>query len=247
MTAAAAPPPWISRVSWVDVAVTATIFLAASVLLIPAVSGSRFQARLAVCQDNLRDLGMALTQFSEVNHAYFPRVPTQGKLAQAGIYAPILQDSGLLLDARRVVCPSSELAEFDSFRIPSVKELETAPPGDLDNLSRALGGSYGYNLGHMEKGTYHDTKNLRRDYFGLMADVPDPLQPGRQSTNHGGCGQNILFEDGHVRFIAAPRLTGCFDDFFSNDAGVMAAGVHLNDSVIVPGNTPPIIYLNNHN
>ena len=73
-----------------DMAMAATVLVAAILLIFPAIANSRFSARRAACQENLRELGTALTQYSQANGGYFPAVPSQGKLATAGIYAPVL-------------------------------------------------------------------------------------------------------------------------------------------------------------
>ena len=65
-----------------------------------------------------------------------------------------------------------------------------------------MGGSYGYCIGYVDQGVYQPTRNLGRPGFAIMADAPCEDRPGRQSDNHGGRGQNVLFEDGHV---AVPR------------------------------------------
>ena len=94
-------------------------------------------------------------------------------------------------------------------------------------------GSYGYPLGYTEDGVYHGTRDLGRTYFALVADTPgsDPSN-GRQSLNHGGRGQNVLFECGGVRFVTSPRPDPSADHIYINDGGFEAPGLHYNDSVI---------------
>ena len=246
MSADAAPPSWIGRIRWTDMAVAAAIFAAASLLVVSAMLSSRFDSRLAGCRDNLRELGRSLTQYSEANGGYFPRVPSQGRSAGAGIYAPVLLRDGFLTDARRVVCPGSALAEQRDFRVPSINELQSAPAEEAGRLRRGMGGSYGYNLGHMRDGAYQDTKNLRRGGFALMADGPGAEMPGHQSPNHGGRGQNVLMEDGGVRYYHTSRPYPQADDIYANDNGVVAAGTHPNDSVIGSSDAVPIIYVGGH-
>jgi prepilin-type processing-associated H-X9-DG protein len=214
-----------------------SIFVAAIALLLPALQSSRFRARLALCQDNLRELGLAAIRYSNTHHGYFPAVPREGKLAFAGVYAPTLLQSRLLDDARRIVCPDSPLASVSGFRLPSLKELEALPTEELTPMLPQIGGSYGYTLGHLHEGAYRDTRNLGRQWFALLADAPSGDR--RQSVNHDGRGTNVLFEDGHVRFLQCPRLTSVADDFFANDEGQVAAGLHPNDSVIAPSATSP--------
>ena len=56
--------------------------------------------------------------------------------------------------------------------------------------------------------------------------------PGYQSDNHGGRGQNVLFEDNHVRFVVNTITNNGGDAFFRNHDGFVAPGVNENDSVI---------------
>jgi hypothetical protein len=244
----AAPPaglwgtgrPW----SWPDFAVVTGIVLSAVILVFPAIQTSRFKAQLLACQDHLRQLGQSLTDYSAGHRGFFPQLPQPGTVAAAGIYAPVLLRDGFLDDKRWVLCPSSPLADDPQFRVPTVDELQTAAGQDLVRLRSVMGGSYGYSLGYMEDGRYHPTRNLGRSHFALMADAPSSSLPGYQSLNHGGRGQNVLFEDGHILFLATPKTAGEGDDFFVNDSGVVAPGTHRNDSVIGTSDTIPAVLVN---
>jgi len=235
MSPVAAPPGAPGRFHWVDVAAAAGFFAAASLLLMPAIQSSRFNAQLIACQDNLRQIGVGMVQYSQHHNGYFPCIPLRGRLAAAGIYAPILVRDGLVTDSRRFVCPGSPLAGRTGSRIPSFDELQTASQDKLDGLVRWMGGSYGYHLGHVRDGVYQRTKNLGRSDFALAADTPgsDPSN-GRQSPNHGGRGENVLSEGGGVRFVTSPQPFPQADDIFANDWGLVAPGLQLNDAVIAP-------------
>jgi hypothetical protein len=239
-----APHSWIGRMTKLDVVMAATVLLLATSLIFPALSNSRFSARRAACQDNLRELGSALTQYSQTNGGYFPTVPSQGKLATAGIYAPVLMQNKLITDVSRFVCPDSSLAaKRNSFRVPTYSELELAPNSQVVDLRPTLGGSYGYNLGYTRDGSYYPTKNQYRDNFAIMSDSPSD-RSDHQSENHGGFGQNVLYENGSVRFVTTSKPEGSKDDIFTNDAGQVAAGLQQNDSVVGASQTAPITYVN---
>ena len=75
---------------------------------------------------------------------------------------------------------------------------------------------------------------------------PGEERADRQSANHGGSGQNALFEDGHVEFLPVSRPAGRIDDIFANDDNLVAAGVHRNDSVIASSGVAPIVYVSQH-
>jgi hypothetical protein len=224
-----------------DLVVAAGIFIAAAMLFFPAVNHSRFTARLAMCQNNLRAIGQALVQYSQLQGGAFPYVAPSGPLSVAGVYGPALVESGALADPRHLVCPESELAVEGNFTLPTTSQLEHAHGAALKALQARAGGSYGYTLGHVEGGEYHGTKNQSRAQFALVADAPQRAEAGWASTNHGPCnGQNVLFEDGHASFLkrCCDAFTGQ-DDIFVNEHGLVAAGTHSDDSVISPSGVGP--------
>jgi len=227
--------------SWLDLTVAVGIVVAMSLLALPAIQNSRFNSRLAACSDRLRQLGLAMTQYSETNDDYFPPVYDRGPLAGAGSYASVLLTGGFVDGSQWFVCPASPLAEDRAFRVPLVDELLAASGEQRACWRPALGGSFGYNLGFLEDGRYHSTRNLRRPYFALMADAPSSFLPAHQSINHCGRGQNVLFEDGRVVFYTTPRPHVRADDVFVNELGMIDAGKHRNDSVIASGACVPTL------
>ncbi len=241
MSPGVAPPGWISQVRWLDVAMALGVFFAAAMLAIPAIQNSRFRAQITACQNNLRVLGESLTQYSERNSGYFPYVPTSGNMASPGIYAPTLVQCGLLPDVHQVLCPGAPRAEeLRDLEVPTLEKVRMATGRELLRMQDSMGGDYGYSYGHMVDGAYRGTRNLRRFHFAIMSDRPSSL-PDRQTLNHGGRGQNVLFEDGRVQFVPTPHVDAITDYFFVNDRGQVAPGLHPDDSVIGPGYSAPIV------
>ena len=232
-----------NRWSASDVIVVAGILLAVSLIFFPAMARSRYLTQVTHCQENLRQLGIALARYSEQHDGFFPVIPISGNRAVAGIYAPILLESQYLETPRFVVCPGSELAAQNAeFRIPSLSELDQAGGIQLRRLQRNLGGSYGYTLGNIGRQGYVTPRNRVRPYFALLADAPSLHLAGRQSGNHGGRGQNVLFEDLHVEFLQSPRNEALGDDLFRNRYGYVEAGLDEGDSVVVPSNVSPLLH-----
>ena len=232
-----------TRWNWADVIVTGVILLIAGLLVLPAVNSSRFQARVTACQDNLRQVGQALTEYSHKNHDVFPAVPAEGNLAAAGVYAPILTENGYLTESAAVLCPDSVQAQERGFRVPSLEELRSAVGQKLARIQRRMGGSFGYCLGYFDHGTYQPTRNLNRDYFAILADAPSDDRADHQSANHGGVGQNVLFEDLHIEFCSTSRPGKGLDDIYTNDDHEVAPGLHRDDAVVASSGTAPVVYI----
>lgn len=225
-----------------DTIVAVGILLALSLIFFPAMARSRYLAQVTQCQENLRQLGIALAGYSEQHNGFFPSIPVSGNRAVAGIYAPILLESQYLENPRIVLCPGSEFVVPEGeFRIPRLSELDQARGFRLLALQRVMGGSYGYTLGNISDDGYRTPRNRLRQYFALLADAPSLHLPGRQSGNHGGRGQNVLFEDQHVEFLPSPRNELIGDDLFRNRYGYVEAGLDEGDSVVVPSYVSPLL------
>lgn len=229
------------RWTFQDAFVTAGTLAAAALLFFPAINFSRFQAQIAGCQNQLRQIGLALSNYSERFAPYLPPVPASGPLSHSGAYAPALVDAQLIGDHSTFICPADNRIQPAAFRVPSRRALETADDAQLSQLRAAMGGSFGTTFGHLEGDKYCFTKDLGRKCFALVTDLPDNANPEHQSSNHGGRGQNTLFEDGHVKFLKTCRcpIDTAGDDIFENDAGTLGPGLHVNDSVIGSGSYGP--------
>jgi hypothetical protein len=222
-----------------ELIVAASIVAVAALLFFPAVSRSRSNAQAAMCRDNMRHVWLALDAYSIHNNGLLPLVPPYGKLAMPGIYAPILVEAGYIDDERKFLCPGSALATDPRFYMPTLAELQSAGRCKLNRTRRFVGGSYAYTLGHMSQGVYVGTRNHHRATFALLADCPSLHLPGRLSVNHGGHGQNVLYEDGHVAYVTSCRTLDCGDELFRNDDLRIAPGLDRDDTVIVPNVLDP--------
>ncbi|MDA7978011.1 MAG: hypothetical protein MPJ50_04470 [Pirellulales bacterium] len=227
-----------------------TVFALASVafaMLFPAISYSRYNAEVAGCQNNLREVGSAMTMYSRSHAGYFPIIPTSQATAEdrkagvAGIFSTKLVEDGLLTDFRLLACPAVP-HHGDGVIIPSMKELASAK-SYLRTYHEMMGGDYGYNLGHVgSDGQYLPTRNLNRDHFAIMGDTPSARLDGGSSDNHGIWGQNLLFESGRVAFVRSPDAGSGVDNSFLNNAGKVAAGLDWRDAVIAPSFARPGVY-----
>lgn len=219
-------------VTWLDVTVGTVITGVVLLLVFPAIQESRTQSRINACQRNLQRIYMGLATYSDQFEGQFPAPPFRGKMAVAGAYGPMLLEGGYIDSPETLFCPDSPQAAAPH-RIPSTQDVLTATaPETIRQLQSQLGGSYGYTLGYSEGGRHHSPRNLSRATYVLMADAPVQTDVRHASSNHGGRGQNVLFEDGRVSFVTATSLPARSDHFFLNDSGRVAPGVHRDDSVV---------------
>ena len=226
-----------------DAVVALSICIVAAMLFIPAIAHSRRQAAISQCQDKLHHLSTALFSYSD-HHGHFPFVPASGNLGVAGIYAPILKETNRVKDDTDFVCPSSTLAEnVNEFVVPSTAQLERQSGKQLQASHRTMGGSFGYAFGYNEDGRgYRANVNHHRERFALLADAPSLHLKDRQSANHGGRGQNVLFEDGHVEYLKHCRPSEAADNVYLSDRGYVEAGRHWNDAVIGNSWARPVLH-----
>jgi len=76
---APATQPW----RFVDIAVALAVCLAGAGLVFPLLNVSRSNARIATCANNLREVGLALTDYSEHQNGFFPEWPRRDALPRA--------------------------------------------------------------------------------------------------------------------------------------------------------------------
>ncbi len=224
--------------SWglADVAVAAGIVIATALLVLPAISHSRFNAQVAACQNKLATIGAAIHRFAENDPGQrIPSIDVSGKLSVAGVFAARLRESGYITDANLFLCAGSGAGCEKLSTVPTLKELKASDADAVEPMLAKRGGSFAYNLGYYEDGEYR-TVSLRdppEATFVLMADAPCKRRGELQSSNHSGLGQNVLLFDGRVEFCRSCRTPGCRDtDFYHNDDGEVAAGKHRDDSVV---------------
>lgn len=222
------------RTRGIDYLVAGSVLVAAFVLAAPAIWKSREDARNLQCQNNLREIGIGLTSWAQLApDGRVPRIESEGPRAAAGMYAPLLVDRKLVTNPATFVCASvPRPSDHAEFRVPPLEEIDSAPQDLLAQLHRMMGGNYGYNLGFVSNGQHVAPKFEGRSDYVLMSDSPSNNYPGRRSANHGGKGQNILYEDNSVRFVVDPPVLDIEDDLYLNRSGIVAAGEDSRDIVI---------------
>ena len=215
-----------------DVLVGVALLLICAGILFPTISYARNHSRIMACQNNLRQVGLAMMNYSSINDGNFVAIPTAGNLAASGCYAPILKDAGLVEDDSIFAC-AGIAAQTSPVHIAAREQIESAEDEEeINHYRRTMGGHYGYTMGYCENEKYCAPRSLGRTNIVLLADQPSSDLAGRRSSNHNGKGQNCLFEDGRVAFVKGHALAG--DAIFENDYGIVAPGSHQWDNVIAP-------------
>jgi hypothetical protein len=217
--------------AWIDRAIVAATALAACVLVAPLLLDSITQSRARRAERNLLKTSGALQGYADA-HRVFPTPPSAGPLSRAGLYAPTLvSEQRLVADDGTLLCPDTALSKGGTFRVPTLEELNAAiGTPQFEEMVRAMGGDYGYTLGHRDaSGTLQQNLDRRRAHHPLMADAPN--DGGERSSNHPDGIHHVLFEDGRVKRVAPTDLHHD-DHLFKNHDGKVAAGVDEEDAVI---------------
>jgi hypothetical protein len=225
------PPEYVEprRYTWVDLLTAAAVLIAGFAIFFPALSHSRFQAQVASCQNHMRQVGMALHQYATLDpQRRFPYA-RPGRFNRAGIYAPTLVDSQLILDPRAFQCASQG---GDVPQIPTREEIESAEEDVYALLVEAMGGHFGYSMGYIQNDQFVPPRDQRRNRHPLLSDKPSDERPGRTTANHGGKGQNVMCEDGCVTWCPTVPLAPHADDPYHNRMGQVAPGVDPEDAVL---------------
>ena len=221
------------RTALSDFCVVVAIFVALAGIALPALNSNRQAGQLLACQDNLRTVGMGLLHYADNHGGKHMPLPAEGNLSFAGVYAPQLLEQGFVENPNAFQCAG--IGKTKNQSIPSLQQLRQAEPTLLRTYQKRAGGDFAYSIGQWRDGRYHPGVNLNRGDFILLADTPNTTLAGRASSNHGGQGQNVFFEDGHIDFLSQPEING--DAIYENDWGGIAPGAHQGDIVLAPSVT----------
>jgi hypothetical protein len=230
---------WVRRA---DVLVAAVLVLVCSGLVAVWLMRTRQQSDVVACQNNLRQVHGALTAYSEQRpDRLFPQVPEAGPHAFAAVYVPALTDAGVLSPRVSIRCPANG-PRGPSLEPGQLRRLEIDPEHQR-RLAIDLSDVYAYSLGYRQGGHLYGLRvEPGNDSLPILADRP-PLGPNEQgarnSPDHSGRGQNVLYIGGHVRFVSQRGVGVEGDDIYLNQDRRVSAGVHRRDTVLGSSSAAP--------
>jgi hypothetical protein len=217
-----------------DVLVAASVMVVLSALVFPSLVRSRFLARLMACQDNLRQIGIAMWHDSELRpDRRYSRIPWEDDRAVAGMMASMLVERQLIGNPDVLICPASDLAVLSpGFQNPTIRQIRMASGPEATRLQQIAGGSIAFPIGFAESGRIVAPRNLYREGYPLLGEAPILEVGNGYRANHDGRGGNFFFEDGHIRWIPGSGYCLLPDHPYRNRQGQAAAGVDHDDAVL---------------
>jgi hypothetical protein len=232
----AASRSWFRRA---DVLAAACLLVLVAGFAVPAILRQWDRYHVASCQNNLRLFGEGLQRYADTREDLFPQVrPVDGPRGVAGVFVPMLLDSGMLEPGVvSVSCPAVGTQRPTGMRVAELEELYRSHPGEFDAMAWRLAPGYAYSLGYQEGRQYYGPHRDLGELAPLLSDRPGAAVDLGNSPNHGGSGQNVLHVGGHVRWYAG-RAVGADDIYLNQDLKVLA-GKGQSDSVLGASNSSP--------
>jgi hypothetical protein len=227
-----------------DAVVAAGVVLAVTMLLAPAIRASRDHSQRDRCAFNLQELRKVLVLYANEHGGYFPHIRLHDN---AGMYTLRLAEEGFAEReelSQLVLCPAqsgtAQSGSASASMLPTLEQFHHARDQLLRQFQRRMGGNYAYRLGYMQGAVYLPVKNLGDCRQPLLSDAPLWQEGELRSAAHDG-GQNVLYQNGCVRFVVGCRAPGSCDHLFLNTAGFPAAGQDATDAVLGRSEVTPAV------
>lgn len=192
----------------------------------------------AACRENLARLWIGLRGYCDHHNGNFPLVEEHGPHGVAGIFVPMLGDSGVLSPEVRVSCPAQDVIAAERRSVREMEQLYEQSPEAFREEARKLAGGYAYTLGYVDAAGFHGLRCDSGDHLPIIADRLESLMQ-RNSANHGGAGQNVLYLGGHAEWHSNRNAGINGDDIFVNWDKELRAGKAREDTVLGPGDASP--------
>jgi hypothetical protein len=239
-----APPPSRRSVApWrgprrSDLLAAAVLFILVGGLSVPWILQMWYTYGRFACADNMRQFWVAMQNYSGQHEGDYPKVPGSGSQSFAAVFVPKLCEAGLKY---HLACDSLASRNEKPATLSELEELWRQPNQEkFQHRARHLAGNYAYSLGYRDNGVLKGPCRSDNPYQPLLADHrPDVTGSDDNSPNHGGYGQNVLYNNGNVRWCTNPYNGPDRDNIYLNRDGKMEAGVDPEDTVLGAGDASP--------
>ena len=200
--------------------------------LLPALAKAQESARRAACLNNIRQVMLAMIQYAGEYDDEYPDVvegDTEGASAPQRRLAKLLS-LGYLNADKVFKCPS---APYDEKPDRSLLSEDTLSDSTDTSIADALliDGYASYGIDPDVNHTHSSSRAVLADkpakaYWGPNGNSPESGEDGSNSENHKSDGQNIAYNDGHIKWSPT-----CKDDA-NIDRNIFADDVSgtLNDA-----------------
>lgn len=227
--------PLRPRSRWIDWVLAASLLILVGGLATIAVNQAWNQSQIRSCQQNLATLWAALVQYGQNHNGSLPTIQdTPGVQSMAGVYVPMLFQSGVVTEPLDVGCPARGKKPASATTLTELDRLYQSSPEQLRQRMRDLAGDYAYTLGYREDGKLKGLNLGTNEGVPLLADGPSGDGFGN-SPNHGLRGQNVLFVGGNVRWQPTSALGPQCEEIYQNRQRQIRAGLDLSDFVLGAG------------
>ena len=210
-----------SAFTLVELLVVIGIIAVLAALLMPVLSVARERGRMASCQNNLRQVGMALMMYTDRYNEYFPTVhgdDYEHPLPAAREWWEMLEPFGL--KRGYMLCPSDPhkgKAGVESYTINGLYTFAKIRPLVKDPTSKIVVSERGDNEHALEHQGYHAWHKV------------EEWQDSIAQERHGDQ-SNYLFLDGHVKAMAFSETIGREGTYVDPHTGLLVADGHCNAS-----------------
>jgi prepilin-type N-terminal cleavage/methylation domain-containing protein/prepilin-type processing-associated H-X9-DG protein len=165
-------------------------------MLLPALSSTREKARRTQCLNNIKQIGLAIAQYSVDAGDKCPFKATTGGWANEALSSFSCLSN--LISTKSFVCPSTTATAANNF--------------DVANFGTVTACSYAYQTNLVWQRDVSDVVVWDKGVGGAASAALLGVSKWAVSGNHKDAGGNVLFGDGHVEFKttfpATNTLTG---------------------------------------
>lgn len=230
----APPRRWLRRIDWL---VAAVLLLLVGGLAFPFLAERWRDYQRLACGNNLRQVWFALAGYADGHDGAFPKLEPSGPRSYAGIFVPLLTESGELPSVP-VCCPAQPPLAARPYSLAELEEMQRTRPDEYRRIAGQLAGHYAYSLGYTHGDRLEGLCRDSGDYLPVVADRS--TLAGSNSENHAGAGQNVLFVGGHARWCVQPTVGVGLDNIYVNRLNRVGAGVDISDTVLGASDARPV-------